>query len=355
MGASQVGAGRSAGIVASVPRRSSPAAALAPYRTSRGLAKRLELPRSRVVQRRLEETLFAPAARFLANPSNGWRARLVRIGWELAGGTRPLHPSLPKLLELVHAGSLIVDDIEDDSSERRGEQALHRRIGTPLALNVGNWLYFVPLELLGTLGVSPKTELVLHRRVIAAMARCHAGQALDVGLRIDALAPVEVAEIVRVIATLKTGALTELAIGVGARTAGADRKRIGAIERFGRRFGIALQMLDDVGNLHGAHAPARRYEDVRLGRPTWVWAWLAGRLDSVSFARLQRQSRAVADGRLAPAALAERLRTLLGDRGKRAAASALTRAVRDLDRACGDSPALATVRGEVDRLLVSYA
>jgi geranylgeranyl pyrophosphate synthase len=332
-----------------------PAGALAPYRTSRGLAKRLELPRSRVVQRRLEQTLLEPAARFVASPSKGWRARLVQLGWTLAGGARPLPRLLPQLIELVHAGSLIVDDIQDDSAERRGAPALHRRIGVPLALNAGNWLYFVPLELLSTLGVSPATELALHRRMTAAMARCHCGQALDVGLRIEALAPAEIAEVVRVVATLKTGALTELGIGVGALAAGADRKRLGAIERFGRRFGVALQMLDDLGNLDGERAPARRHEDIRLGRPTWVWAWLAGRLDRVSFARLQRQSRAVAAGRLPPAVLAARLRGLLGDRGRRAATSALTRAVRDLERACGPSPALTAVRGEVDRLLVSYA
>jgi hypothetical protein len=52
------------------------------------------------------------------------------------------------VVEFIHAGSLVVEDIEDGSRIRRGRVALHVRYGMPVALNAGNWLYFWPFELL---------------------------------------------------------------------------------------------------------------------------------------------------------------------------------------------------------------
>src|SRR6056297_3415073 len=48
--------------------------------------------------------------------------------------------------EILHNGTIIVDDIEDGASMRRGEPALHRRFGTDVALNAGNAMYFLPLK-----------------------------------------------------------------------------------------------------------------------------------------------------------------------------------------------------------------
>lgn len=304
--------------------------------------------------RALDATLFEPVLDFLDRPGKGLRARLVELGWVLGGGGEAVPAALPSLVELVHAGSLIVDDIEDGSVERRGEPALHRRLGVPLALNAGNWLYFVPLQLLAELGLPPPTELALHRAMTAAMARCHAGQAVDLGVRIDALAQTEVPATVRFVTTCKTGALTELATSLGALAAGADEIRRRALARFGRRFGVALQMLDDLGHGGARRGDARRWEDVRLGRATWPWAWLAERLPAARFVRLQRAASAVGDGRLAPAALGERLVALSDGPGRLAARTALTAAVDGLARTLGPSAPLDALHAEVERLLVSY-
>ena len=309
----------------------------------------LEVPR-----RALDAALLDPTLRFVARPGKALRARLVALGWRLGGGTGPVPAALPTLIELIHAGSLIVDDIEDGSPERRGEPALHRRIGVPLALNAGNWLYFVPLQLLADLALPPATELALHRAMTGAMARCHLGQALDLGVRVGELPQAEVAATVRFVTTCKTGALTELGLVVGALAAGADDARRRALGRFGRRFGVALQMLDDLANVGARNDDARRFEDVRLGRPTWPWAWLAERLPPVRFGRLQRAARAVADGRLAPETLGTRLAALSDAAGRRAARASLAQALASLRRALGDAAELDALGAEVERLLVSY-
>jgi geranylgeranyl pyrophosphate synthase len=298
--------------------------------------------------------LLGPTLEFLARPGKALRARLVEMGWALGGGAGRVPAELPTLLELVHAGSLIVDDIEDGSSERRGVPALHRRVGVPLALNAGNWLYFLPLQLLGELGLPPATELALYRAMTSAMARCHVGQAVDLGVRVDELAQGEIPALVRFVTTCKTGALTELAMSLGAIVAGAEGGRRRALARFGRGFGTALQMLDDLASVRGRQGDGRRWEDVRLGRVTWPWAWLAERAPAERFARLQRAARAVADGRLAPATLGERLARLADGHGRQVARGTMTRALDAVGRALGAEARLDDLRAEIDRLLVSY-
>ena len=71
-------------------------------------------------------------------------------GWRAAPAIR--RPPWPRMFEIIHAGSMIVDDIEDDSSERRGAPAVHRLHGLPLALNAGNWMYFAPFRLVERAG-----------------------------------------------------------------------------------------------------------------------------------------------------------------------------------------------------------
>ena len=70
---------------------------------------------------------------------------IVRAGWLLGGGTGEPPDRLAGVLELIHAGSLIVDDVEDSAEQRRGAPALHQLIGVSLAINTGSWMYFVAL------------------------------------------------------------------------------------------------------------------------------------------------------------------------------------------------------------------
>ena len=46
------------------------------------------------------------------------------------------------MTELIHNGSLIVDDIEDSSLMRRGDLCTYKKFGTDIAVNAGNFLYF---------------------------------------------------------------------------------------------------------------------------------------------------------------------------------------------------------------------
>lgn len=290
------------------------------------LAALLDMPARRVPRRQLERVLLRPATDLLARPGKRLRERLVALGWSLAGAPGLPPPSLGVAVELLHAGSLVVDDIEDGSTRRRGGPTLHRRYGLPLALNVGNWLYFLPFELLAEAATSPAMELQLRRSVGRAVLRCHYGQALDLGVKVGTLPQRDVPDLVATISELKTGSLTELAATLGAIAAGASPRRERALARFARRLGVGLQMLDDLANLSSRRERAKCHEDIRLGRATWPWAWAASRLAPTRYAALQRQARLIERGDGSASRLATTLSETLGDVGRSSAEAWLARA-----------------------------
>lgn len=239
--------------------------------------------------------LHPPVADMVARPGKEVRARLVEHAFSIARGSNPctcayLPPELPQIVEMLHAGSLVIDDIEDEAMTRRGAPALHRTWGMPVALNAGNWMYFWPLVVLSSLPLDQSAALAMHRRVANTLIRCHQGQALDLALRIDTLAQDEIYAAVSATTRLKTGSLLELACGLGAIAAHASPDVERALATFGREVGVALQMFDD---LSGIISPSRKHkglEDLNASRPTWPWAWLAEELDAPAFRSLQRAS-----------------------------------------------------------------
>jgi geranylgeranyl pyrophosphate synthase len=307
--------------------------------------------------------LAAPAAEFLARPGKQLRTTIVRAGWLLGGGDPAAMPDgLPLVIELLHAGSLIVDDVEDDSHERRGAPTLHRMVGVPLAINTGSWMYFWALAELAELALPPATALAAHQAAIATLVRCHQGQALDLAVRIADLDVTDVPAVVAATTRLKTGALCTFAADLGALAAGASTGKRTAIGRFAETMGVGLQMLDDLGSLT---SPARRdkgREDLRAGRPTWPWAWLAEQ-GPFAWARLASMERMVGsiaecgdaealDGQLDE--LATQLVAAIGETGRVRVRATLASALGNLQSAVGPSPEIDTIAAELRRMEASY-
>ena len=262
---------------------------------------------------RWESALLAPARRFFSAPGKALRGEVVKLGWLLAmasqeaaegqntgsreAGSRACPAALPTLIELVHGGSLIIDDIEDDSETRRGQPCVHKQIGLARALNLGNWLYFVSASMIEEAAEDQAAQARLYQRFNQVMLRCHQGQALDLSFQVNDLDRAELAPLAASCARLKTGALVGLAMELGALTLGAPRALGAALYTFGEEIGVALQMYDD---LSGVLNPARWHkgcEDFARARPTWVWAWLAGdeRVDDQRFAALRGELNQLAD------------------------------------------------------------
>lgn len=322
----------------------------------RRLAKTLGAPAGLIHDRHWQAALLGPLQELLARRGKSLRSQLVQIAYDLArDGSRPDMPArLPLLVEALHTGSLIVDDIEDDSRSRRGEPALHVLVGLPLALNAGNWLYFLPHRLLEELAFDARVELELRRAIDRCVVRCHYGQALDLGVPLGSLSQREVGAVVSLSTRLKTGSLLELAAEVGALAAGAEPGLHAALATFARRYGIALQMLDDTSGLYRPSRAQKGYEDLRNGCATWPWAWLAERLDQVSYSRLQHQARDVVRRELDPEVLASNMRRELGGYPRERIQRELSNALSDLEQVVVDRDRLKPLAAEAARLLEAY-
>jgi geranylgeranyl diphosphate synthase type I len=218
-----------------------------------------------------------------------FRATLLQRAFEFAGGRAKAPAAIIDAVEMLHAGSLVLDDFEDGSQTRRNQPALHRVVGPARAVNAGNWMYFRALELAGTAFAEPARSAAVLTRFIEVARQCHEGQAIDLSTRMDEVTPRQVRATALAISRWKTGRLVSLAAWCGAHAAGGDRQTLRAAAAFGCRVGICLQMKNDLDELAEFVAGADRCDDLRNRRVTWPWAWAAGELSAERFAALQRR------------------------------------------------------------------
>jgi geranylgeranyl pyrophosphate synthase len=238
------------------------------------------------------DALIKPVREFVGRDSKQVRAQLVGIGFDLsrdseaaATGRGPLLECLACVVEALHAGSLVIDDIQDASDVRRGEPSLHRQIGVPLAINAANWLYFWPAELIRKQNLDSGMELEIYRLFHATMTRAHYGQALDLGHDMTQVPQDHVRDISLATIELKTGELMAMCAELGAIAGDASPERRANLAMFGRRFGVALQMFNDIAEVAGAATFTE--SQVSFRRPSWLWAVAANELDPDEYSQFQ--------------------------------------------------------------------
>jgi geranylgeranyl pyrophosphate synthase len=300
------------------------------------------------------QALRTPVLDVVERPSKALRAGLVAHCYALAGGRGACPEELIAIVEILHAGSLVIDDIEDDSTLRRGRPALHTLHGVPVALNAGNWMYFWALGLVEQLAVSDRVQLSAYRWLHRTLLRSHHGQALDLTANVYRLPQRDVARVVQATTELKTGALMELSAALGALAAEAEPPLISALSRFGREVGVALQMLDDVGGLLSEKRQHKGHEDLVLGRPTWPWAWLCADLSAPRHAELVTLGLGVSERRLEPEVLARLMRGHLRGSGRMRVRRQLHAAFTRLEAVVPPTAPLEALRAELGRMEKSY-
>lgn len=242
----------------------------------------------------LDLSLFHPVRDFKKRQGKRIRGLLLQVSYELAGGIGKIPASVGDAIESLHAGSLVIDDIQDNSNLRRGSATMHQRIGVPLAINAGNWMYFQALEFLTEAPIPAERRFRLVEAMIGAARRCHEGQALDLFARVDQIPVEKWEETTHTISLLKTGSLVELAVRMGCIAADSPDQLLSAMPHFGQRIGIALQMrndLDEIASIAQGY-PARhldtptRDDDLRNARLSWPWVWAAKRIGAVECHKL---------------------------------------------------------------------
>jgi len=240
-----------------------------------------------VDKQQIARSLFKPLREIADRGGKSWRSYAALACCDVVEGDSRKFVQWLAIPELMHVGSLIVDDVEDKSTVRRGGPAAHLIYGEPLAINSGTAGYFITQRLLRTSEVSAHDKLRLYDLYFEAMRAGHAGQAIDLdGLEDQLERAVETGdsrELERAVCAkhrLKAAAPAAALARMGAVAGGGTDAQIDAVGRFFEALGLSFQIIDDVLNLRGFKNDLKaRAEDISNGAITLPIAKALARLD----------------------------------------------------------------------------
>lgn len=194
-------------------------------------------------------------------PGKRLRPAVLIAAAEACGGTRATALPAASAIEMLHAYTLIHDDLPamDDDDERRGRPTVHIAFGEAIAILAGDGLLTQAFATLAELGPHAGAAVaILAKR--SGSRELLAGQAIDLTAARSELSTLAAIERLH---AAKTGALFAAAAELGAISAGADAATCAALGRYGLAIGIAFQHADDrddgeFGDLAGEAAARMR-------------------------------------------------------------------------------------------------
>ena len=217
-----------------------------------------------VVKDEFLNQINAPARDLLSRGGKRWRPLLMMLFYQLYKSDDDIIPLTP-LVELPHNGSLIIDDIEDSSDFRRGKPAVHILYGTDLAINTGNFLYFLPHICIDSCSFSDEIKLAAYRYYNESVTKLHIGQGLDILWHRDKDYIPSVDEYMTM-CSFKTGGLSHLSGCLGVRAGGGSEEIARAMGNACLQMGVGFQILDDVINLTTGNPGKKRGDDIVEGK-----------------------------------------------------------------------------------------
>jgi farnesyl diphosphate synthase len=177
-------------------------------------------------------------------------------------------------VELIHAYSLVHDDMPcmDNDVLRRGKPTVHVQFGQATALLAGDALQALAFELLapGDAGVPDRTQAALCRLLArsAGHAGMAGGQAIDLAAVGRSLTEAQLRHMHR----LKTGALLQASVMMGAACGDPSPQASSGLEGYGRAMGLAFQVVDDILDVTADSATLGKTagKDAAQDKPTYV-------------------------------------------------------------------------------------
>jgi len=140
-------------------------------------------------------------------------------------------------IELTHLSTLYHDDVMDEATIRRGAEAANHRWGNTIAILTGDFLFARASEITADLGAEATRILA---RTIAILCEGQIRETVGPAEGDDLLA-----HYLRVV-TEKTGSLIATAARLGATFGGGTAQTVEVLTRYADRFGVALQLSDDI-------------------------------------------------------------------------------------------------------------
>ena len=192
------------------------------------------------------------------------RPILMNETFSMFGGKGDVIEPFMAAIEMIHTYSLIHDDLPsmDNDSLRRGKPTVHAQFGEAMGVLAGdallNYAYETALN-----AYDANTDVVRVTEAMRILARkagvfgMVGGQVVDVEAEKKQLAMTE--EKLQFIYELKTGALIEASMMIGAVLAGATEEQVTLIEGVADKIGMAFQIQDDILDIEG--------DETKLGKP----------------------------------------------------------------------------------------
>ncbi len=177
-------------------------------------------------------------------------------------------------VELIHAYSLVHDDMPcmDNDVLRRGKPTVHVQFGEARALLAGDALQALAFELLTPdVDVVPPTVQAQLCRLLASAAGSAGmagGQAIDLASVGVKLSEPQLREMHR----LKTGALLQGSVLMGAACGAPSTQALTALSSYGAAIGLAFQVVDDILDVTADSATLGKTagKDADQDKPTYV-------------------------------------------------------------------------------------
>lgn len=178
------------------------------------------------------------------------RPMLMMEVYKMFGGTSAVVEPFMAAIEMIHTYSLVHDDLPamDNDEYRRGRKTTHIVYGEDIGILTGDALLNYAFETAATaFEIEPANALRIGKalQVLGRKAGIYGmigGQVVDVKSSGNKLEP----EVLEFIFKLKTSALIECAMMIGAILAGAEDKEVDIMETIAGHVGLAFQIQDDI-------------------------------------------------------------------------------------------------------------
>ena len=203
------------------------------------------------------------------------RSMLVFAAGELAGATPERLDVAASAVEMIHAYSLIHDDLPcmDDDVLRRGKPTCHVEFDEATALLAGDALQSLAFQLLAEHALAPDPRRQLEMLRLFAGACGSRGMAGGQAIDLEAVGRTLTLPELEFMHILKTGALIRASALLGAHCGeGLASDELDRLDRYGKCVGLAFQVVDDVLDEEGDDATLGKTagKDRAAGKPTYT-------------------------------------------------------------------------------------
>jgi geranylgeranyl pyrophosphate synthase len=220
----------------------------------------------------LNSAVADPIWEFLDRGGKRWRPTLFLIVCEALGENPEKFADLAMIPEVIHNGTLMIDDVEDASEYRRGKPSTYRTYGLDIAVNAGNAMYYLPLlpilekkKELGAEKVSRIFEIYAQEMINLSL-----GQAMDIAWHrgLAEAEKIDENDYLQMCA-YKTGTLARMSAKMASALSSGDDNLTGKLGHYAETVGIGFQIQDDILDLTSdefAKKKGGRGQDITEGK-----------------------------------------------------------------------------------------